>query len=114
MSKNKKAIAQFTLADATEVFFEIPEPSEGEPEENVAVGDEVYKMAEGAFEKAIDKVGPVAGAVMSRIRQGLPDQPDEVEVKLGFNLTAGGGVVFSSVESGVSFEVTLKWVKNSP
>ena len=111
MSSQDKAIAKFVLEDGTEVYFEVPEPSSGDAVQEVALGQDVYEIAEGKFEQAIEKVRPVANAIVSRLKDGLTTPADEVEIKFGFNLTADAGVVFSSVSSGVSFAVTLKWKK---
>lgn len=54
---NKQAIAEFTLEDGTKAYFEIPKPDIGDSVENAALGEEVYKVAEGAagtFEHALD------------------------------------------------------------
>jgi hypothetical protein len=111
----KQAIAEFTLEDGeTKVYFEVPEPAAGSAVENVALGEEVYKVAAGAagtFEQALDKVKPVANTVISRLKAGLTTPADEIEVKFGFKLTVDAGVLFSSVGSEASFEVTLKWSK---
>jgi hypothetical protein len=109
---NKEAIAEFTLEDGTKAYFEVPKPDTGGAVENVALGEEVYKVAAGAagtFEQALDKVKPVANAVITRLKSGLTTPADEVEVKFGFKLTADAGVLFTSVGSEASFEVTLKW-----
>jgi hypothetical protein len=114
MAMEKKAIAQFTLENGTNVYFEVPKPSGDSSTVEVALGDTVYKVAEGAagsFEKALDMVKPVANAVISRIKDGLTTPADEVEVKFGFKLTVGADVIFSSVGGEASFEVTLKWKK---
>lgn len=108
----KQAIAEFTLEDGTKAYFEVPKPDAGNAVENVALGEEVYKVAEGAagtFEQALDKVKPVANAVMTRLKSGLTTPASDIEVKFGFKLTADAGVLFSSVGGEASFEVTLKW-----
>lgn len=111
---NKQAIAQFTLEDGTQVYVEVPQPSTGTAIEEAALEDEIYKVAAGAagtFEKALDKVKPVAEAVMDRLVSGLTTPADEVEVKFGFKLTTDAGVLICSVGGEASFEVTLKWNK---
>jgi hypothetical protein len=111
---NKQAIAEFTLEDGTKAYFEVPKPDVGDAVENVALGEEVYKVAEGVagtFEYALDKVKPVANAVINRLKTGLTTPADEVEVKFGFKLTVDAGVLFTSVGSEASFEVTLKWTE---
>ncbi|NJO39877.1 MAG: hypothetical protein HC769_03915 [Cyanobacteria bacterium CRU_2_1] len=110
---NKQAIAEFTLEDGTQVYVEVPEPSAGTAVEEAALGEEVYKIAEGAagtFEKALDKVKPVANAVIHRLVSGLTTPADEVEIKFGFKLTADVGVLICA-GTEASFEVTLKWNK---
>jgi Trypsin-co-occurring domain 1 len=107
----KQAIAEFTLEDGTKAYFEVPEPDTGDAVENVALGEEVYKVAAGAagsFERSLDQVKPVANAVMARLKTGLTTPADEVEVKFAFKLTVDAGVLFT-VGSEASFEVTLKW-----
>ncbi len=109
---SKQAIAQFTLQDGTEVYVEVPELSSGTAVEEVALGEEVYRVAEGAagsFEKALDRVKPVADAVINRVVSGLATPVGEVEVKFGFKLTTDAGVLFCSVGGEATFEVTLKW-----
>jgi hypothetical protein len=108
----KQAIAEFTLEDGTKAYFEIPEPDSGEAMENVALGEEVYKIAAGAagsFEQALDQVKPVANAVLTRLRSGLTTPVDSIDVKFGFKLTAAAGVLFCATGGEATFEVTLKW-----
>jgi Trypsin-co-occurring domain 1 len=110
----KQAIAEFTLNDGTKIYVEVPEPSSGDAVEEAALGEEVYKVVDGAagtFEKALDKVQPVANAVIERLVSGLTTPADEVEVKFGFKLTADAGVLICAVGGEASFEVTLKWGK---
>ncbi|QYO62201.1 CU044_2847 family protein [Leptolyngbya sp. 7M] len=108
----KQAIAEFTLKDGTKVYVEVPEPSSGSSVKAAALGEEVYQVVDGAkgtFERALDKVQPVANAVIDRLVSGLTTPADEVEVKFGFKLTADAGVLICAVGSEASFEVTLKW-----
>ncbi|ABW33198.1 CU044_2847 family protein [Acaryochloris marina] len=115
---NKKAIAQFHLVNGTEVLFEVPKPSSDVKYKEVANGDfkqkviEIADGAEGTLEAALSKVAPVADTVLSRLKEGLTTPANEVEVKFGVNLTAEGGVIFSTVGGQVSLEVTLKWTQN--
>lgn len=104
----EKALAEFTLEDGTSVIFEVPEPIDDSAIEEVGIGDQVYK-AQQSFEAALDRVKPVASAVMSRFKDGMTTPADEVEVKFGINLSADAGVIFSCVGGEVNFEVTLKW-----
>lgn len=110
-----RAIAQFELEDGTKIFIEVPEPeNNNDATEEIALDVEqtIYKASE-TFEKAIDKVKPVANVILSRLKSGLTTPADEVEVKFGFNLTADANVIFSSIGGQVAFEVTLKWQNKS-
>ena len=105
-----KALAQFTLEDGTPFLVEIEEPDYSAIE-RVALtetSEMVYK-AKKNLNEALDVVTPVASAVVSKLKSGLTTPAKEVEVKFGLKLSAEAGVVFTSVGSEVTFEVTLKW-----
>ncbi|MEM1239728.1 MAG: CU044_2847 family protein [Cyanobacteria bacterium P01_H01_bin.26] len=105
----KKKLAEFTLADGETTFLvEVPEPINEDVVEEVSVLDEPLLKAKESFEAALDKVIPVASAAMGRLKKA---SADEVEVKFGLNLSADAGVIFSSVGSEVTFEITMKWGK---
>jgi hypothetical protein len=82
---------------------------EGHAIERVALpsGRQVLK-AQQTFEEALDKIKPVASAIISKLRD-LNQPADEVEVKFGLKLTADAGAIFASVGGEVSYEITLKW-----
>lgn len=105
-----KALAQFKLEDGTPFLVEIEEPNSSAIE-RVALtetSEMVYK-AKKNLNEALDVVTPVASAVVSKLKAGLTTPANEVEVKFGLKLSAEAGVVFTSVGSEVTFEVTLKW-----
>ena len=106
----EKAIAQFRLEDGTPFLVEIDQPESNAIQQVAAVDTKelVYK-AEKTLEETLDKVTPVASAVMSKLKSGLTTPADEIEVAFGVKLSAEAGVVFSSVGGEVTFEVTLKW-----
>ena len=74
-------------------------------------GKQILK-AQQTFEEALDKIKPVASAIISKLRD-LNQPADEVEVKFGLKLTADAGAIFASVGGEVSYEITLKWTNNS-
>lgn len=75
--------------------------------------DEMVAIAKESFEDAIDGVVPVAAKALKRIRKGLTDPADEVELKFGIKLSVEAGAVITSVGGEANFEVVLKW-KNDP
>ncbi|MGD1854676.1 MAG: CU044_2847 family protein [Leptolyngbyaceae cyanobacterium] len=105
-----KALAQFRLEDGTPFLVEVEEPNSSAIE-RVALtetSEMVYK-AKKNLNEALEVVTPVASAVVSKLKAGLTTPAREVEVKFGLKLSAEAGVVFTSVGSEVTFEVTLKW-----
>ncbi len=105
-----KALAQFTLEDGTPFLVEIDEPNSNAIE-RVALTEttEMVYKAKKNLNEALDAIKPVASTVVSKLKDGLTTPADEVEVTFGLKLSAEAGVVFSSVGSEVTFEVTLKW-----
>lgn len=107
-----KELALFKLDDGTTTFLvEVDEPS-GSAVERIAVdtGQMVYQASQ-TLEEALDKVKPVASAVITQLQSGLTTPADEVDVKFGLKLSADMGIVFGAVGGEVTFEVSLKWKK---
>ena len=112
-NKEKRSLAEFKLEDGETTFLiEVPKPIDDSAIEEVSILDEQIYKAQETFEAALDRVKPVASAVISRLKTGLTTPADEVEVKFGLNLSADAGVIFSTVGGEVNFEVTLKWTKD--
>ncbi len=108
MNKDR-VLAEFQLKDGTSVRVEVPKPLDTNAVEEVSVLDEVLYKANETIESALDKVTPIASAVMSRVKAGLTTPAEEVEVKFGIDLSVESGVIISSVGGSVNFEITLKW-----
>lgn len=104
----EKQLAEYSLADGTTFLVEVDEP-ESSAIERVALPSlgKVIKVKQ-SFEGMLDKVKPVATAIINKLH-GLSVPADEVEVKFGLKLTAQAGVIFTSVGSEASYEITLKW-----
>lgn len=109
-----KSLAQFHLKDGTEFLVEVEEPEEGGLERVAApFGFGRPVKAKGpSFEEMLDKVKPVASTIVEKLR-GLTTPADEVAVKFGLKLTAEAGVVFTSLGSEVTYEISLKWQEKS-
>ena len=108
-----KVLSQFSLDDGSTFLVEVDEP-EGDAIERVGLDTGVlaYKASQ-TLEKALEEVRPAVSTVVSKLKTGLTTPADEVELKFGLKLSTEAGVVFSSVGGEVTFEVTLKWQKDS-
>jgi hypothetical protein len=101
-----KRIVEFPLADGQAIFVEV---EDSEPvDDRIGLADDVIEAAKYSFDQAIDKIKPVANAVISRVRS-LNEPADEVEVKFGLKMNAQLGAVIASGTAEVNYEITLKW-----
>ena len=108
----EKQLAQFSLSDGTTFLMEVEEPeSKAIQKVGLPSGKQVLK-AQQTFEEALDKIKPVASAIITKLRD-LNQPADDVEVKFGLKLTADAGAIFASVGGEVSYEITLKWSNNN-
>ena len=60
------------------------------------------------FDQALEEIKPVITTVVSKLKD-IDITPDETEIKFGVKLTANAGIVFSSLGSELTFEITVKW-----
>ncbi|MGK7872612.1 MAG: CU044_2847 family protein [Xenococcaceae cyanobacterium] len=101
-----KRIIEFPLEDGESIFVEVEET---EPvDDRIGLADNVAQVAKNSFESAIDKIKPVANAVIGRVRS-LNEPADEVEVKFGLKMSAEMGAVIAAGNAEVNYEITLKW-----
>ncbi|MFS0518316.1 CU044_2847 family protein [Nostoc sp. UIC 10607] len=105
-----KRIVAFSLENGDTVLIEVDEPVPGD--ERIGLREEIVQKATQTFESALDKVKPVANAIMAKVRS-LPQPADEVEVKFGIKISAELGAVVASGSSEVNYEITLKWKRES-
>ena len=75
-----------------------------------ARSDELAAKASQTFEHALDRVRPVADAVLTRLK-GLASRPDEVEVSFGLKLSTEAGAILASAGAEANLQVKLKWVR---
>jgi hypothetical protein len=113
----EKELAQFKLENGTAFLVEVdtPAPTRDGSIQRVAsvnTGQMVYQASE-TLEQALDSIKPVVSTVCSRMKSGLTTPADEVEVTFGLKLAAQAGVVFGSVSGDVTFQVKLKWAKDT-
>lgn len=78
------------------------------------VVDPTMPVSQGQIVKATDtlqdalkNIQPALNVISKSLRE--INQPKEMEIELGLKLSAKAGVVIASVDSEVTFKVTLKW-----
>ena len=105
-------LAEFKVGEEI-ILVEVEEPEQTSTVERVGLdsGQMVVK-AQHSFEEALDKIKPVANAIISKLKD-LNTPADEVEVKFGIKLSADAGAIFTSIGGEVSYEITLKWSNKS-
>src|SRR4028119_1463686 len=101
-----KHIVEFPLESGDSVLVEVNEPDNSD--DRISIKDELTHKAQQTFEAALERVKPVASAIMTKVRS-LNEPADEVEVKFGLKMSAELGAVIASGSAEVNYEVTLKW-----
>lgn len=113
-----KELAQFKLDDGTAFLVEVDKPapaSRGDSSIKRVASDKTGKMvleARQTLSEALEYVKPAVQETVTRLKSGLTEPADEVELTFGLKLNAEAGVVFGSVGGEVTFEVKLKWQKD--
>jgi hypothetical protein len=103
-----KRLIEFPLEDGGTILVEVDEPVSEGGLERVARPDEIITKANQTFEAALDRIKPVAGVIITKLR-ALSDPPDEMTVEFGFNMSAQAGAVVAAVGVEANYKVTLKW-----
>lgn len=106
----EKQLVEFALEDGSKFLVEVERkptsPSE-QPRPTSLLPDGVtVTLASKKFDTALDEIKPVIKTVVSKLRDITPN---ETEIKFGIKLTANAGIVFSSLGSELTFEITVKW-----
>jgi hypothetical protein len=109
MMNEQKELAEFQFEGGS-FLVEVDRPK-GASVERAALPNtnEMVTQAQESFEAAIDRITPVAAKAIQRIRRGLTDPADEVEVKFGIKLSIETGAIITSVGGEANFEVVMKW-----
>lgn len=105
-----KQLVEFVVGGET-ILVEVEQPeSHGVERASLPPGPsgQMVIKAQQSFEEALDKVKPVANAIISKLKD-LNSPADAVEVKFGIKLTADVGAIFTSIGGEVNYEITLKW-----
>jgi hypothetical protein len=104
-----KRYVEFPLESSQgSVVVEVTEPEpEGGIQRAARPGDLAVKAGQ-TFESALDKVKPIAAAVLARLR-GLGDALTEVAVEFELKFSAHAGLIVASGGVDANFKVSLKW-----
>lgn len=109
----EKQLVEFTLEDGTKFFVEVEKPAgqTGVPPKPVSRENGLaVTPASKTFDQALDDIKPVLATVVSKLKD---ISPNETEVKFGLKVSANAGIVFTSLGSELTFEVAVKWSKQS-
>jgi hypothetical protein len=103
-----KRLIEFPLEGDGTILVEVDEP---EPKGGVVQAGrpgEIAVRASQTFEAALERVRPVAAAIIAKLRC-LGDPPDEVGVEFGLKLSAEAGAFIASAGTEANFKVKLTW-----
>jgi hypothetical protein len=103
-----KRLMEFPLEDGTSVVVEVDEPVPEEGLVQAARPGEVAERASQTLEAALQKVKPMASAVLATVRD-LAQRPDEIRVEFGVRVTAQAGAVLASAALQGHYCITLLW-----
>jgi hypothetical protein len=103
-----KRLIEFQLADGGSIIIEVDEPETSGNLERLASPSEVIAKATRPFEEAMDKIKPVANAIIAKLRS-LSDPPHEMEVEFGLKMSAEAGAIVAATGIEANYKVTLKW-----
>ena len=109
----EKQLVEFALEDGTKFLVEVVKPAghTGRPRKPVSRdGGLAVTPASKTFDIALEDVKPVLATVVSKLKDV---SPNETQVKFGVKLAANAGVVFTSLGSELTFEITVKWKQES-
>jgi len=100
---------QFTLPDDSTVVIESDERETGVVK--AGLGD-VAKQAGETFEQAAEKARKAALVILDKVRSGLTDRPDEVEITFGLKAAGElGSLVVAKAGIEASYSVKMTWKK---
>ena len=100
---------EFTLPDGSTVIMESDDRETGIVK--AGTGD-VLKEATEKFEQAADNARKAALVILEKLRSGLADKPDEVEITFGLKASGElGSLVVAKAGVEASYSVKLTWKK---
>jgi len=104
-----KRLIEYPLEAGGSILVEVNEDAFGVVP--ASPNDGVVKATQ-TFESALEKVRPVAQAILDKLKTGLSEAPNEIEVEFGLKMSAVAGVVVASATVEANYSVTLKWKRD--
>ncbi|RMH74545.1 MAG: hypothetical protein D6681_23015 [Calditrichaeota bacterium] len=105
-----KRLVEFPLESGGTILVEVDVPEE--PGMVPAGRGEVMQRAQQTIETAMEKIRPVAQAIIDKLR-ALHDPPDQVQVELGLKMSAEAGAIIAASSVEANFKVTLTWKRET-
>jgi hypothetical protein len=106
-----KHLVEFKLEDDSTIVVETDEPElPGGPIRAGKKPGEVLEEARHKFADALDKIHAATEQAIVKLRS-LGEQPDEVTMEFGFNLSAQFGAIIASASTEANYKVTLRWAR---
>jgi len=104
-------LVEIPLQEGGSIVVEVNDWKEEGGTRRVSRGaEEEITKAPQTFEQAISKIRPVTEKVITTLRE-LIQKPDEIEMEVGFSLSAESGVIIASASTSANYKVTLRWKK---
>jgi hypothetical protein len=108
-----KRLVEFLLEDGSTILVEVDQPEQKSGVGRISREDEMMLKAQQTFEKALERVKPIAGTIINKLRS-LNEPADEIEVKFGIKMSAEAGAIIAAASVEGNYEITLKWKQQKP
>jgi Trypsin-co-occurring domain 1 len=105
-------IIEFRLDDGgqTTVLVEADDSIPAEGQRRVSIGGLLIEQANKALDNALSGVWPIAAAITRNVLDAMADA-QEIEVELGFKLTADAGVILARTAAEGHCKVSIKCIR---
>jgi Trypsin-co-occurring domain 1 len=105
-------LIEFRLDDGGQgtVLVEADDSIPAEGQTRVSTGGILAEQANKAFDNAMAGIRPIVSSVARQVMAAITDA-QEIEVELGFKLTADAGVILARAAAEGHCKVAIKWVR---
>jgi hypothetical protein len=100
-------LIEVPLDGADPILMEIDDVGDGGIVRSARPG-EVIGTAATSFEAALERLQPMAQALIARLRD-LAERPDGIGVEFGLKMTMDAGLVVAHTSGEANFKVSLQW-----
>ena len=105
-------LIEFKLDDSeqTTVLVEADDNIPAEGQARVSIGGTVTEQASKAFDTALSEIRSIVNSVTRHVVDAVADA-QEIEMELGFKLTADAGVILARAGAESHCKVSIKWIR---